>query len=179
MDQSTKLCARCGIAPRNSSLRSYCVDCKRALAQESRDRRGQWKKPQPYCSRCGNERTGRHPSYCVECWRIKREERLTEPCSRCGRERDPADTARTVYCHDCWRDWWLRRKYGLTSEQYEQMLAKQDGRCRICRTEANGRTWHVDHNHETGIVRGILCDNCNRGLGHFKDDADLLRRAAD
>ena len=58
------------------------------------------------------------------------------------------------------------------------MLAKQDQRCAICCNESNGRQWHVDHCHEAGIVRGILCDNCNRGLGHFKDNPLVLQFAA-
>jgi hypothetical protein len=59
------------------------------------------------------------------------------------------------------------------------MLADQDGRCAICYTEANGRMWHIDHCHDTGKVRGILCDICNRGIGNLKDDPKLLRQAAE
>ena len=56
------------------------------------------------------------------------------------------------------------------------MLAEQDGLCAICRTAA---AVHVDHDHETGAVRSLLCFNCNGGLGQFRDDPVVLRAAAD
>lgn len=61
------------------------------------------------------------------------------------------------------------------------MLARQDGRCAICRTTFPGGRWghfHVDHEHETGAVRGLLCTVCNIGLGYFDDSADRLAQAA-
>jgi hypothetical protein len=70
--------------------------------------------------------------------------------------------------------------YGMTDEQFAAMLDKQGGACAICHaTEWNGRhpVPHVDHDHATGKVRGILCHSCNLGLGKFKDDPDLLRAA--
>ncbi len=72
------------------------------------------------------------------------------------------------------------RKFGITVEDYERMLAAQAGRCAICNsTEPGGRgVFHVDHDHATGTVRGLLCTNCNAGLGQFKDDPALLRAAA-
>lgn len=75
----------------------------------------------------------------------------------------------------------LRKKYGITLEQYELMLAEQQGCCAICRLpmELAPRRLHVDHNHETGVARGILCYLCNTGLGVFKDNAVRLRAAAD
>lgn len=66
------------------------------------------------------------------------------------------------------------RKYGLTEEQYESLLAKQGWQCAIC----GGEPKSVDHDHVTGEVRGVLCRPCNTGLGHFKDDPERLRRAA-
>ena len=64
---------------------------------------------------------------------------------------------------------------------YKVMLAQQDSKCAICHSDNPGgkRDWHVDHDHETGMVRWILCGNCNRGLGYFKDDPSVLRRAAE
>lgn len=180
MEQSTKPCARCGIAPRNGTLKSYCADCQKALARESsRRRQERGRQPLTHCSRCGLERDGSHSCYCAACFRLHRDELRAGPCARCGAQRDPADKTNPSYCYSCWRGWWLWRKYGITAEQYDAMLISQDHRCKICRTEANGRMWHVDHDHESGRVRGVLCDNCNRGLGHFNDDPGRLRRAAD
>lgn len=69
----------------------------------------------------------------------------------------------------------LGRTYGITMEQFEQIKQAQDGKCAICKT--NPAT-HVDHCHETGIIRGILCHKCNTGLGLFNDDAGILDAAA-
>ena len=54
------------------------------------------------------------------------------------------------------------------------MIEDQDGVCAVCRKNPPTQ---VDHDHETGLVRGILCDGCNGGLGHFRDNPDLIRRA--
>lgn len=67
------------------------------------------------------------------------------------------------------------RNYGITPEQFKAMLKEQDFRCAICRTEA---PLCVDHNHETGKVRQLLCGRCNMGLGAFGDDPDFLEIAA-
>jgi hypothetical protein len=73
----------------------------------------------------------------------------------------------------------LKRKFGLTPEQYDEMLAAQDGRCMICRRPpAEGKTLDIDHDHETGRVRGLLCRNCNHGVGKFFEDVWLLMAAA-
>lgn len=65
----------------------------------------------------------------------------------------------------------IQRTYGLTTEQYAEMLAHG---CGICGSTNNP---HVDHDHVTGKVRGILCAKHNNGLGQFDDNPDMLRRA--
>ena len=73
----------------------------------------------------------------------------------------------------------LRNKYGLTVEQFEKMVLAQQGRCAICgNTFKNSKDTHVDHNHATGRVRGLLCYRCNHGLGKFKDSEEALLAAA-
>lgn len=72
------------------------------------------------------------------------------------------------------------RRYGLTQDEFDELLYLQGMACAICRTlkpRANG--WHVDHSHSTGLIRGILCSHCNIGLGNFQDSADLLENAID
>lgn len=72
----------------------------------------------------------------------------------------------------------LAKRYGLTPEQVDEMLLAQGGRCAVCQTDNPGaRTWHVDHCHGSGRIRGLLCGNCNRGLGLFADDPSVLRAA--
>ena len=73
----------------------------------------------------------------------------------------------------------LRKKYGISLADYEDMLIRQDSSCKICLTPVSGRSANVDHCHETGIVRGILCTNCNLGLGSFRDCPWLLRHAVE
>lgn len=81
------------------------------------------------------------------------------------------------------------RRYGLTIETYDAMLAAQGGRCAVCRAaEPGGRgAFHVDHDHRCcpgksscgRCVRGLVCTTCNSAMGHAKDDPALLRAMAD
>lgn len=69
-------------------------------------------------------------------------------------------------------------KYGLTLDGYNQLLASQNQSCAICKqTCPSGKKLAVDHDHATSEVRGLLCLNCNNGLGRFRDDPELLTRA--
>jgi len=70
------------------------------------------------------------------------------------------------------------RKYGMTPEEYEELLCLTGGRCGICLAPpAPRRHHHIDHDHATGRVRGLLCHSCNVALGHFRDNPHLLARA--
>lgn len=72
----------------------------------------------------------------------------------------------------------LKREYGISSEAYDALLVMQDWKCAICCAgpEPN-RKMSVDHDHGTGVVRGLLCRNCNSGLGYFYDNPKFLRNA--
>lgn len=69
------------------------------------------------------------------------------------------------------------KKYGLTFEQYEAVMLKQNNKCKICGTEVDMTTVAIDHCHSNGHIRGFLCGTCNSGLGFFKDNTDYLRTA--
>ena len=74
----------------------------------------------------------------------------------------------------------LEKKFGMTQADFESMLSEQGGVCAICSTELKdkrGYSPHIDHCHSTGVVRGILCLNCNTGLGLFKDDIETMKFA--
>lgn len=74
----------------------------------------------------------------------------------------------------------LKTNHGITLSDYDAMLERQGGGCAICGdTPPPGRSFHVDHNHETDRLRELLCERCNPGLGSFRDDPELLRAAAD
>jgi hypothetical protein len=76
---------------------------------------------------------------------------------------------------------YLQRTYGISLSQYGAMFEAQGGVCAICGQECNRSTSSrlcVDHDHETAIIRGLLCFQCNVGLGKFKDDANIFMRAA-
>lgn len=78
------------------------------------------------------------------------------------------------------RGYHLERKYGVTLEWYEETLVAQGGCCAVCGyvPEKGQRRLAVDHDHETGVVRGLLCQLCNLSVGYMKDDPILLRAAA-
>lgn len=67
-------------------------------------------------------------------------------------------------------------RYSVTDDQYNEMLEEQKGCCAICGTSLSSKT-HIDHNHKTGVVRGLLCSSCNTSLGGFKDSIEVLSKA--
>lgn len=73
----------------------------------------------------------------------------------------------------------LRAKYGIGVEDVETMLAEQGGRCAICRRSEGAERFHVDHDHETGAVRSLLCLQCNALLGHCREDPSVLHAAVE
>ncbi|MFD9949827.1 endonuclease VII domain-containing protein [Nonomuraea sp. NPDC059023] len=84
------------------------------------------------------------------------------------------------YDSDRARDLNRRYHYGITTEEFDEIFTAQSGKCAICgTTEWPGKhnRPHVDHCHKTGNVRGILCTNCNQGLGRFRDRVEILEAA--
>lgn len=71
----------------------------------------------------------------------------------------------------------LKNRYGITEDDYDRMFVQQDGLCAICRKPSMRQNFDVDHDHESGKVRGLLCNNCNRGLGHLQDSVLVLEAA--
>ena len=78
----------------------------------------------------------------------------------------------------------LKHRYGITEEQYDQMLVQQKHSCKICGHKPDkcqtqpDKPLYVDHCHQTKIIRGLLCHKCNVALGHMNDDPEQLERAA-
>lgn len=116
-------------------------------------------------------------------WRKKRI--LMEGDTENEKRADYARKSRLLF-PDKERDRNLRKQYGITLSTYERLLEFQKGRCAICAKketvsigggQRRKRKLAVDHCHETGRVRGLLCTNCNKGIGHFKDSTELLENA--
>ncbi len=118
---------------------------------------------------------GRYRSYCLSCQVVYRKERLKT--SSQARELQKQTSQRSA----------LKRRFGITQKQYQDMLAVQGGVCAICNKPETGMdskrktviALSVDHDHTTGSIRALLCGDCNRGLGLFGEDPDLLERAAE
>ena len=77
----------------------------------------------------------------------------------------------------------LRKKFGITPEQYERMLQEHDGVCAICKQPETAsragkiKLLSVDHNHTSNQIRGLLCDRCNKAIGHMHDNIERLQSA--
>ena len=73
----------------------------------------------------------------------------------------------------------LKAIYGIAGDEYDKLLESQKGHCALCgmSPKDNRKRLAVDHNHVTGKVRGLLCDRCNKGLGNFKDNIEVLKKA--
>ncbi len=96
---------------------------------------------------------------------------LTAYCRPCHNDKGRENR---IKLHGSTREYHLRRRYGITSADYDAMVEAQDGLCALCRERPPE---HVDHDHVTGTVRGLLCSCCNQGLGNFRDSVAALRAA--
>ena len=124
----------------------------------------------------------------------------TKTCPKCGEEKPTDDFYfQRRACKPCVREHQrrfrnaqpdynhsrnLQRRYGLSVDEYQTLLANQNFACPICEVEISNtieykgkRPVAVDHNHETGDVRGILCSMCNLMLGHARENTSILYRA--
>lgn len=148
-------------ATRKSGYHPYCNDCRRIIGTKARRN-----------SRRENEDVRR---------------RDNEACKRCYKkhinQRKKYFKGRTSYYK---KNSFIKSVYGITLEDYDKMLAEQNGVCAICgkkETRKNKYTGvcrlHIDHDHENGKVRGLLCSKCNMSLGGFNDDIEILNNAID
>lgn len=203
-EADTKRCTRCGIEKPLAAFHrkpggrhgrhAHCRDCFNAGVRERTSARKAGNQlprrlhgpiePLPeakVCSKCGVEkpidaygkqkggRFGRHPT-CKECRRASTRRHYEE-----NRDGILAKQKLNPQKHENQR--WAERKakYGVTREIYAAMVAAQDGRCAVCGERPDRLC--IDHDHETGKVRGLLCSSCNIALGHFRDDPVRLAAA--
>jgi hypothetical protein len=153
-----------------SGLKSACKNCV------SIDHRTGYRKKHPD-QKCQRYETniGEGKKWCPHCHKWKDVDDFNYcTCSKRAYNRE-------AYCRQCQSDKHLMRRFGLTREDYLKILDQQNGRCACCGTlEPGGRgSFHVDHNHVTGEIRGLLCRRCNNAIGQFEDSAELLKAAID
>lgn len=120
-----------------------------------------------------------HYSRCRTCWaQAGREWRQRNREAAKRYRADYRRTHRKELAHTTRRSD-LKTRYGITPERYDELFQIQGGKCHLCGDppESNRRPC-VDHAHSTGVVRALLCDRCNAGLGAFRDNPELMRRAA-
>ena len=148
--------------PPHAEATYACSDCTRVLPAD-----------QYYWKPHGK----RHSHSCKACYQIKRRPYQIAYMASKGRVK-----ARARYDSDK-REESRVKSYGMSLEQYDKLLAAQNGGCAICgskeaKTKRNGR-FCIDHDHKTGELRGLLCAPCNRGIGLLADDPERLKAASD
>lgn len=139
-----------------SNIEKYCPKCKQTKPAECFGIRGNAKYLKSYCYDCE----------AVE-WRNRR---------KAYKERYPDQMRAQQARAD------LRVNHGITLAQYDEILSAQGGGCAICgaaKPSKHRERLYIDHNHETGVIRGLLCDNCNRGIGHLGEDIERLLKAVE
>ncbi len=188
-EEWTKRCGRCKkfkpareFGKVKGVLRCYCRPCHNAQLDNPDTR------AEKFCPRCKEtkalsefNRSGkRRQSWCRPCGRVALKERYLV-------EKEAGRTT-LAYREYYWRrrKWtYLRSKYGCDQETYERLQREQGGVCALCRRpetdQWKGVTLNlaVDHCHETKKIRGLLCRSCNLAIGKFREDAEVVQRAAD
>ena len=131
------------------------------------------------CKKCGSDdwyvKASGHTN-CAPCkqasnraWDIlNRDKRLQYAVNYQDKQEDFAKITRNQY---------LKRKYGITLQEYEEMFARQNELCALCGNENKAKRWHLDHDHATNKVRAILCHHCNLMIGYARDNQKVLASA--
>lgn len=178
------------MAPRASTATERsCIDCKLTKPVAEFHGKGSAKdgtpKYQSYCRKCANKRRAARGASPDLRSAIERRYRETNREVLAQRQRTRREANPQLKIEDADRHLW--RKYGITRGEWESLFELQGGCCAICgvplqpgprlRTDPVMGKVCVDHCHDTGMVRGLLCDPCNKGLGSFRDNPDLLANA--
>lgn len=151
--------------------REMCFNCYRNWCRANRDLVGKRERRIPDCH---PDREHEAKGLCHECYRGSPEYKQSqrEYAKRKAKRQPPGYQI----------DSSLRNSHGITREQRDAMVEEQGGLCAICRKPPSGPgntgVLHVDHDHVTGRIRGMLCNKCNVGLGMFLDDPEVLANAS-
>lgn len=174
MDKPVKTCGKCQeekctteFTLNNAAadgLSSACRPCAAARAREARER-AELKRSQPAvefqtCKSCEEEKPARDYSR-----NVRNSTGLDYTCKDCVNQERKARR--------------MMNKYGISLWQFQENRDLQDGKCAICKVDFFNKPMVVDHDHGTGSVRGLLCSQCNVGIGNLKDDTTVLQAAID
>ncbi len=154
-------CGRCEAM--HNTKHYWCLDCRSAYNKETPEERARWKSLKKVVSKEAEEKRQREKNK-----EYQRRYRATLP---------PSLWASKV------SNW---RRIGITNppetrEEYEELIAANEGICPACRRPpkgGKGNGWALHHNHKTGLVVGVVCSRCNMGMGQFEDNPDLLMTVA-
>jgi len=137
-----------------------CLNCNNEFETRSYTKK--------YCSiNCKNIYSKKR--ICIDCNKIKITNK--KRCSLCEQIKKDKEKLNKIYP--------LLSKYDISMENYIEMINKQHNKCKSCGCDFDIKRVCIDHDHETGIVRGLLCNQCNSGLGMFKDNIYSLLKAID
>ena len=147
--KTSRKCRRCKCTFEKNGIKTICSDCSTK------------------CASCGSELN-------ENTWDKSAKERNQYKCKNCV-----AEVVRRTRCKVKQREYDLQRHYKISNEDYNRMLEEQQHECAICgiTIKLHGKRFHVDHNHITGSIRGLLCGPCNVAIGLLKDDADVCYNA--
>ena len=112
---------------------------------------------------------------CVDCGK-PREDLSKTRCSSCAADQARRSAKIQTTKKDSRAHYRRKKLYTLSSEEYQYMIDQQGGKCWICKQK---KALHIDHCHRTGKIGRLLCGNCNRALGLFRDSPELLEKAAE
>ena len=162
-DEPKKICAACGLLKTyHNTRKSYCKDC-------CKEHERKWRARNPDKVKARTKEKAHDPERQITTSTYRKIARRSNPLYR---DKELSANRRVAL-----------RKYGLTAEDWQKMADAQNNLCAICgkpetrKTLKTVRRLAVDHDHLTNNVRALLCGACNAGLGHFKDDASLMRKA--
>lgn len=162
-------------ARRKDGLNIWCTACRKAHRIETRmtNKRGGQAvistetRTEKLCPHCRQVRS-------IDQFRLTAWGKAASWCVICDRERGKVHRAKPEI-KERERRRHIQDTYGLSPDEYQRLIVEQGGRCSICGDTM--RKIHVDHDHDTGRVRGLLCPSCNTGLGHFNDSLEMLSKA--
>lgn len=144
-----------------------CTECKQVLPREAFRPKAKKSGRDPRMSRCRGCET-----------KLRLERYHSDPEFReVQLERSRRSYRSRARSPEYWRRANLKYMYGLTPDDFDRLVEEQGGGCAICGSSVS--RLQVDHCHESGVVRGLLCGGCNSGLGHMRDDPVRLRAAAE